>query len=325
MTIADATARWWSEHGKHLRDDSIEPNLNWLADNIGRDTFLHDITDDDVARLVELRRQDVRRAGVDDKGRQLYRPITNTTVNNSVPSLLRRVMRRAKENWNVSLSHEPIWKKHFLKQTRRHIREISPAEESTLDQADDPDFRDLRRFAIITGLRRREVLLTWPQVDFDNAIIRVFGKGGVPRIVPLSKEAYAILWSRRGQHAEFVFTFIAQRSRRCPHHKTLQKKGQRYPITYWGFGSRKSATWSKAGVNARLHDLRHTSAMRTLRATGNLKLVQKQLGHSDIATTARFYTDALVDDIRAAMELTAKASDPQLPAPAQNKDSENPV
>ena len=42
----------------------------------------------------------------------------------------------------------------------------------------------------------------------------------------------------------------------------------------------------------------------------------KVLGHSDIAITAKFYTDAPVDDMRAAMETTAAASAPlALPAP----------
>ena len=45
--------------------------------------------------------------------------------------------------------------------------------------------------------------------------------------------------------------------------------------------------------------------MRTLRSTGNLKTTQRLLGHSDISTTSRFYVDALVEDVRAAMEATA--------------------
>jgi integrase len=45
--------------------------------------------------------------------------------------------------------------------------------------------------------------------------------------------------------------------------------------------------------------------MRTLRSTGNLKTTQRLLGHSDISTTSKFYVDALVEDVRAAMEQTA--------------------
>jgi len=52
----------------------------------------------------------------------------------------------------------------------------------------------------------------------------------------------------------------------------------------------KALHWQKAGVTERIHDLRHTTGMRTLRKTGNLKTVQKLLGHSGIATTRGFFT-----------------------------------
>uniref|UniRef100_A0A7Z0TV68 Site-specific integrase n=1 Tax=Bradyrhizobium barranii subsp. barranii TaxID=2823807 RepID=A0A7Z0TV68_9BRAD len=182
---------------------------------------------------------------------------------------------------------------------------MSAAEETTLDQVEDIDFAELRRFAIITGLRRANLVLTWSQVDFDLAVIRVMTKGGVPRVLPLSAEAYEILWKRRGQHAEYVFTFKAQRTwKKHPKNGEARIKGKRYPITYYGIGSNKRK-WKKAGVDARIHDLRHTTGMRTLRKTGNLRVVQKILGHTDIAITAKFYTDATVEDMRAAMEATA--------------------
>ena len=83
----------------------------------------------------------------------------------------------------------------------------------------------------------------------------------------------------------------------------MRIKGQRYPITYYGMGSNKRK-WKKAGVIARIHDLRHTAGMRTLRRTKNLRVVQELLGHTEIKTTATFYTAALVDDLRDAMEET---------------------
>lgn len=61
------------------------------------------------------------------------------------------------------------------------------------------------------------------------------------------------------------------------------------------------ASCSKVGISARIHDMRHTTVIRTLRKTRNLKAVQKLLGHTDIRTTAQFYTDALVEDLRQAM------------------------
>lgn len=57
----------------------------------------------------------------------------------------------------------------------------------------------------------------------------------------------------------------------------------------------------KSGVeNFRFHDTRHTAATRTLR-TGNMKIVQRMLGHEDITTTAK-YAHAMIEDMRIAME-----------------------
>lgn len=60
-----------------------------------------------------------------------------------------------------------------------------------------------------------------------------------------------------------------------------------------------------AGIESRLtpHALRHTAATKLLRRTGNAKLVQKYLGHSDVATTLRFYVDVFPEDLKNAAEL----------------------
>lgn len=332
LTIRRACDRWWDEHGSNLHDPDIKERLVWLWQQLGENTPLHAITNDMVSNLVATRRREMIKAGraptVKIKGKpqalgaQLYRPITARTVNKTTVSLLRRVLRRARDNWDATIIREPTWKKHTLRETKRPVREISPAEETRLDDEERRDYALVREFAIITGLRRRNLILTWPQVDFDAGVIRIIGKGGIPRTLPLTREAYAILWSRRGHHPVFVFTFVAQKTRLCPKSKdpgTGERmkfiKGTRYPITYYGLGSAKRYAWKRAGVDARIHDLRHTTGMRVLRATGNLRFVQGILGHSDIAITAKFYTDAIVDDMRAAMETTAAAKPLALPAP----------
>ena len=75
-------------------------------------------------------------------------------------------------------------------------------------------------------------------------------------------------------------------------------------MTYYGIGTNRRRKWPKAGVNARLHDTRHTTGQRTLRATGNLKLVQTLLRHTEISTTAKFYIDTTMNDLRAGLEAT---------------------
>ena len=151
--------------------------------------------------------------------------------------------------------------------------------------------------------------------------MRVVTKGGVPRILPLSQEAYQILWRRQNHHETHFFTFVAQRTRPCP--KTGKKfiKGERYPITYYGIGSNKRK-WINVGVDARIHDLRHTTGSRTLRKTVNLKVVQTLLGHSTIAITAEFYANVTVEDVRSAMEATAASEPIALPDPKRKESDE---
>lgn len=322
VRLAAACDRWWNEVGKHGNEADLEHSLGFIKTHFGPKLYLHELTNDGVSRLVQARRETRLRAGrVKDAGgkvTQLWKPISNRRVNLVTVTLLRRVMHRAMHNWDAVIRKEPNWEKHLLPVTTKPIREISLAEEARLDIEETPDYAAIRRFATITGLRRRNLLLKWPQVDFEQAVVRVIAKGGVPRTVPLTKEAYALLWAHRGRHPEYVFTFVAQRTRLCA--KTRDPKtgerfqfiaGQRYPITYYGLGSAKQRSWKRAGVDARIHDIRHTAGSRTLRAAGNLKAVQLMLGHSDIATTAKFYANVLLEDVRDAMEKAAPKPAPR--------------
>lgn len=237
LSLILACQRWWAEVGQHLAEKDIERCLGWLCDTIGKDRPLHGIMNDDVARAVAARRNHVVRAGHDSEGRQLYRPIKPRTVNRTVTLLLKRIMRRAKEAWDVAIIKEPNWKEHLLKEIKRPVREITIAEEQKIEEAERDDYRPLRRFAMITGLRLKEVLLTWPQVDFDLGVVRIVGKGKEPRVVPLSKEAYSILWAERGRHEIAVFTFVAQKTKIDPRSGLEYVRGQRYPVTYWGLST----------------------------------------------------------------------------------------
>jgi integrase len=307
LRLAAAADRWWEEVGRHKKETDLRTAIDWLVETIGPNRFLHDIGNDDIAAAMAARRTHVVKAGRDDAGNQLYRPISPRTANRTVVLLLKRLMRRAFDAWDATIFQWPKWKVHLLEERKRPITELSIEDEDRLAEAGRNDYADLREFATITGLRRTECLLTWPQVDFDNAVVRLVAKGDVPRIVPLSRRAYEILWAQRGRHESAVWTYVAVRTMREPRTGRDIVKGERYPVTREGLKSIQGRIFKRAGVDKRWHDLRHTSGMRTLRATGNLKLVQKQLGHASIATTARFYADALVEDVRAGMEATAAA------------------
>ena len=65
--------------------------------------------------------------------------------------------------------------------------------------------------------------------------------------------------------------------------------------------------WKRAVARAGLpeelsiHCARHTIAVHLLKKTGNLRLVQKQLGHINPATTANMYADVSFADMQDAV------------------------
>ncbi len=108
-------------------------------------------------------------------------------------------------------------------------------------------------------------------------------------------------WPLQGDHPEFVFTYVAQRTRGD------RIKGKCYPLTISGTKTRWRRTRKAAGVsNFRLHDFRHDFATKLLRETGNLRLVQKALNHADIKTTAR-YAHVLDEEVAEGIERIAKS------------------
>jgi integrase len=76
--------------------------------------------------------------------------------------------------------------------------------------------------------------------------------------------------------------------------------GQRGPMTYRGLQQMWKAAIKHAGLPEELsvHSARHTLATHLLKKTGNLRQVQKQLGHASPATTANMYADIAFEDMQ---------------------------
>ena len=209
---------------------------------------------------------------------------------------MKKLINRAKI-WNVVFPHVIEWRKYLLPEPKERVRELMAGEGERLEQATRDDYAPIFAFAAGTGLRLNECLLRWSEVNWDTAEIRKPGKGGKWIVTSIDATVRSILWPLRGCHPEFVFTYVAARA--------LQGrglvKGERYPITYQGLKTAWRRLRAKSGVqNFRFHDFRHNVGTKLLRETGNLKLVQKALNHSDLKTTAR-YAHVSDGDVAAAM------------------------
>jgi integrase len=223
--------------------------------------------------------------------------ISSHTVNHTTEQL-RKLFTRAKL-WGVRFDHEPHWRKYMLTVPSERVREVSEHEAALLATGDD--YEPIIAFARASGLRLRECLLRWDEVDFPARQIRKRGKGDRTVTVPITSEVREILWPLRGLDPLHVFTFVADRT------GSGRVKGERYPITYGGAQSYWKRWRKRTGVTGlRLHDLRHDFGTKLLRETGNLKLVQKAMNHRSINTTLR-YAHVLDHEVAEGMERAAKS------------------
>ncbi|MGG2053709.1 site-specific tyrosine recombinase XerD [Lysinibacillus pakistanensis] len=136
-----------------------------------------------------------------------------------------------------------------------------------------------------SGMRISELIaLDLSDIHLTMGFVRVFGKGGKERIIPLGKSALSALNhylnSARGQlQGKYPKTdafFINQRGKR---------------LTRQGCWKLMKEHALKAGIQHELtpHTLRHSFATHLVENGADLRAVQEMLGHADISTT-QIYT-----------------------------------
>jgi integrase len=303
LRLDDVAGRYWQEHAQHLAG---APNtwtlLGVLLDFFGKDKLITDISDDDVAKLVAWRRGHRMGTNSPQTGENFPVLISPFTVNHTTTTL-RKLFTRAKL-WGVRFAHEPKWSRHLLKVPVERVRELSDDEADKLDAAMRDDYAPFFAFARASGLRLAECLLRWSEVDFSARQIVKLGKGGKRVAIPITTEIRDLLWPLRGHHPDFVFTYVCERGEHG------QVRGERYPLTYGGVQTYWQRLRRQSGVvGFRFHDYRHDMATKLLRETGNLRLVQKALGHASIKTTTR-YAHVLDSEVADAMERVAASRKP---------------
>lgn len=126
--------------------------------------------------------------------------------------------------------------------------------------------------------------------DLTDDAVRVLGKGGVERVVPLGVPAQKALRAYLDVRHRFIVSptdalYLGDRG------------GRLDPRTLRGILHRLSAA---AGVaDTAPHDLRHSAATHMLEGGSDLRTVQEFLGHSSLGTTQR-YTHVSPDRLRSA-------------------------
>jgi integrase len=147
------------------------------------------------------------------------------------------------------------------------------------------------RLLILTGCRLNEIMtLKWSYVDLAAATLNLPDSKTGAKVVHIGKPVADVL-------------------RRIP-----RLPGNPWVITGKNSGARLSDLqpfWqrvrARAGLkDARIHDLRHTFASTAVTAGQGLPMIGKLLGHTQVATTAR-YAHLAADPVKAAAEQVSSA------------------
>lgn len=144
--------------------------------------------------------------------------------------------------------------------------------------------RDCALFELMysSGLRLAEAAgLDILDVDLQDALVTVTGKGNKTRMLPIGRQAIAALRAWLPQRKillkdEQPALFITQRGTRMTH-RAVQLRMQQLSL--------------RQGMDTPVHPhmLRHSFASHMLESSSDLRLVQEMLGHANISTT-QIYT-----------------------------------
>jgi len=180
--------------------------------------------------------------------------------------------------------------------TQRPYSILTPREVgAVLDSAAAAGLRDETILSVMigAGLRVSEVVSLSPssvRESYDGAVVlEIVGKGGKARTVPLGEDLAALLRAymastgrtidARDKAPLFVAADRAKASRAAR------------PLTRQAVDQSLRRILKAAGVQAKAlsaHSLRHTFAVRYLDAGGDVRALQKILGHASLATTQRY-------------------------------------
>jgi integrase len=154
-------------------------------------------------------------------------------------------------------------------------------------------YRDLAivQLMLLCGLRSVEVLhLKTADVTFEDTHVRVYGKGGKERILPLPD---TILQTLHGY-------LRLERPSRCPSSRlfvVLQGPRRGQPMTRAGLRSlfRHRRISLPEVSNANPHRFRHTFGTDMARAGVRLAVLQRMMGHADPVMTMQYINLSMAD------------------------------
>ncbi len=160
---------------------------------------------------------------------------------------------------------------------------LSPDETAQLLAFSPNDFlsaRDSAMFELFysSGLRLTELMQLKPlDVSFEEGTVKVLGKGGKVRIVPVGHYAIQALKLWLEQRLQLIKPSVTA--------LFLSHRGEAISARTIGYRLKHRAKLQGLLQNVHPHILRHSFASHVLQSSGDLRAVQEMLGHAHITST----------------------------------------
>ncbi|MGZ4347965.1 MAG: site-specific integrase [Gaiellaceae bacterium] len=170
------------------------------------------------------------------------------------------------------------------------------------------------RLLLTYGVRKESLrLVQFRHFDHNRRRLTIFTKGAKVRTLPIVEAGF---WDDLGRHiiewgAQPDDFLLCRRDLRPNRHKAGEKFITEYRdqpmgghgLRKWWYRCLQRAGIVTAGTTSgrKMHSARYTAGQAVLDKTGNLKAVQKLLGHSSITTTGDIYTDWDIDQLEQTM------------------------
>ncbi|NOZ64134.1 MAG: site-specific tyrosine recombinase XerD [Caldiserica bacterium] len=186
------------------------------------------------------------------------------------------------------INEDPTANLLSFRRGKRLPHALSQAEVLTLLDLPSPEtqkgikWRAILEVLYGTGIRVSELVgLPCSAVDLEAGFLRVKGKGGKERIVPIGREAEK--WLKK-----YLSEVRPSIDKNSSPYLFLTPRGK--PYTRQGIWVMIKRMARKAGLRkVSPHTLRHSFATHLLQGGADLRIVQELLGHADISTT-QIYT-----------------------------------
>lgn len=249
--------------------------------NFFRDKKLIDITKKDISKFIE---------SLKDKG------LNEKTINHVIGTV-KSFHNYFSTHYDIANVTENISR---LKTTKTLPKVLSIDEVDILLNINLTSSYDYRNKAMLelmysSGLRVSELLnLALTDIDFENNLVKVFGKGSKERIVPIGDYATNALFKYVSEYRNSLIKFPTDILFLNNHGKKISRSG---------FFKIIEKIAKDKGIEKEIspHTLRHSFATHMLECGADLRSIQELLGHENMSTTS-IYTHVRSDLLRDAYD-----------------------